>query len=324
MQRDLLGELSPPAISPTTASAPETPTATSTDSSDSTKQDSPGPGPAPEHKSRPDAAQHPDPSTASSQAPVSPPYQLGERGPLAANSTESPTATPPATPPATQIATHPGGTQDASPSPADSAPPAKPHSAESHETAAPSKSSADAHFKGRRSRPTPLDREVRAVKLSEINGVDDEIEEFLRQHDILTEVSIQADLWTKALQDWTVQNLHLMLWVCKGRLVHLGSGRALTLARRLARHDQTLPATIITSKTLSREDKLLALAHEELIMSAFHRPGPGHAASMVKLHDALTQAGIGLLKRPGIRELSSATGVSHVALKKHWPEKAAK
>jgi hypothetical protein len=182
----------------------------------------------------------------------------------------------------------------------------------------------DTNVKGRKSRPTELDREVRAVKLSEIHGIDDEIEEFLRQHDVLTEVSIQADRWTSALQGWTVQNLHLLLWMCKGRLVHLGSGRALTLARRLVRHDQTLPATIITSKTLSREDKLLALAHEELIMSALHRPTSGHAAAIVKLHDALTQAGIGLLKRPGVRELSSATGVSHVALKKHWQEETTK
>ena len=322
MQQDLLGELSLPATNSTVESASATPTATSTVS---TRQEDLGQtDPASGHKSQPDTTQGPDPATASSQEPASPPDQMGEHGPLAANCTESPTATPPATPTATQIATHPGDTQDASPSPADSAPPAKPHSAESQETAAASKSSADAYFKGRRSRPTQLDREVRAVKLSDISGVDDEIEEFLRQHDILTEVSIQADRWTQALQDWTVQNLHLMLWVCKGRLVHLGSGRALTLARRLARHDQTLPATIITSKTLSREDKLLAQAHEELIMSAFHRPGPGHPASMVKLHDALIQAGIGLLKRPGIRELSSATGVSHVALKKHWPEKATK
>jgi tRNA G26 N,N-dimethylase Trm1 len=96
------------------------------------------------------------------------------------------------------------------------------------------------------------------------------------------------------------------------------------LARRLVLHDQTLPATIITSKTLSREDKLMALAHEELIMSAFHRPRPGHVASMVRLHEALIQAGVDVLKEPGFRAFASATGISPAALKPYWHTETSK
>jgi len=314
MQQDLLGELSLPAANSTAESASATPTATSTVS---TRQEDLGQtDPASGHKSQPAESQDPGIAPEASQETEATQEPLGEPSPLATHTTDSAPATP--------LATGSNSKEPEGPSPTDPAAGQKPPLAETQDPTPAPKTSASNATRSQRRRSTELDREVRAVKLSEIDGIDDEIREFLAQNDILTEVSIQADRYSQALQDWTVRNLHLTLWLNKGRLVHLGTGRALTLARRLVLHDQTLPATIITSKTLSREDKLMALAHEELIMSAFHRPRPGHVASMVRLHEALIQAGVDVLKEPGFRAFASATGISPAALKPYWHTETSK
>jgi len=314
MQQDLLGELSAPATNSTAESGSATPTATSTVS---TRQEDLGQtDPASGLKSPPAEAQDPGLAPESSQEPEATQEPLGEPSPLATHTTDSVPVTP--------LATGTNSQEPEGPSPTDPAAGQKPPLAETQDSSPAPKPSASNATRSQKRRSTELEREVRAIKLSEIDGIDDEIREFLAQNDILTEVSIQADRYSPALQDWTVRNLHLTLWLNKGRLVHLGTGRALTLARRLVLHDQTLPATIITSKTLSREDKLMALAHEELIMSAFHRPRPGHVASMVRLHEALIQAGVDVLKAPGFRAFASATGISPAALKPYWHPEASK
>ena len=93
------------------------------------------------------------------------------------------------------------------------------------------------------------DFEVRRVSLDEIDGVDEDIEQFLREHDICTDLWLQVDRWSPAMRHCALQNLHLVLWSRRGRLVLLGTGKALTLARRLALHDDRLPATIVQAKT---------------------------------------------------------------------------
>lgn len=170
----------------------------------------------------------------------------------------------------------------------------------------------------RRASAFDFDAEVRRVRLAEIDGVDEEIEQFLREHDVLTEVAIQCDRWSRPMARWIVQGLHLTLWSKRGRLVHLGSGRMLTLARRLALHDETLPATIIQAKTLSLQHKLTLVGHELLFLPALHRPSAGYPAAAVALWKALDQAGVSALKRPGLQDFALATGMSKAALKRHW------
>lgn len=162
--------------------------------------------------------------------------------------------------------------------------------------------------------------EVRKVRLDEIDGVDEDIEQFLLQHDVPTDVGTQLDRWSPAMIRCNVQGLHLTLWSKRGRLVHLGSGKALTVARRLVRHDEMLPATIIQAKGLSLQQKLNYVAHELLFLPALHRPAAGYPAAAAALWRALDRAGVAPLKRPELRDFAMATGMSISALKRHWQE----
>lgn len=162
--------------------------------------------------------------------------------------------------------------------------------------------------------------ELRKVRLDEIDGIDEDIEQFLLEHDVLTDVGIQVDRWSQPMIRCAVQCLHLPLWVKRNRLVHLGSGKALTLARRLARYDEMLPATIIQAKSLSLQQKLTFVAHELLFQPALHRPAAGYPSAATALWRALDRAGVAPLKRPELRDFAMATGMSISALKQHWPE----
>ena len=167
------------------------------------------------------------------------------------------------------------------------------------------------------------DIEVRKVRLDEIDGVDEDITQFLRENDVLIDVSMQSDRWSQPVTRIAIQCLHLPLWYRRGRLVHLGSGKALTLARRLAHHDDLLPASIVQAKTLSLQQKLTYIAYELEFLPAVHRPGNGYPAAAVTLWQALERAGVAPLKRPGLRDFASATGISVSALKSYWKPGAA-
>lgn len=186
-----------------------------------------------------------------------------------------------------------------------------------------------AAIEGRSDAPAPRrtsslehDIEVRRVRLDEIDGVDEDITQFLRENDVLVEVSMQSDRWSLPVTRIAVQCLHLPLWYRRGRLVHLGSGKALTLARRLAHHDDLLPASIVQTKTLSLQQKLNYVAWELEFLPALHRPGNGYPAAAVALWRALEKAGVASLRRPGLRDFASATGMSVSALKPHWTQGA--
>ena len=148
------------------------------------------------------------------------------------------------------------------------------------------------------------------VRLDQIDGLDEDLQEFLREHDVLTEVSISLDRWTPQLLRLGVQRLQLMLWRRRGRLVHIGSGRMLTLARRMARHDDYLAANIIQAKTLSLKQKLTVLSTELLFESALHRAAPGHAEATFRLWQALSQAGVEPIKGKESRHFALAMGLS--------------
>lgn len=170
----------------------------------------------------------------------------------------------------------------------------------------------------RRTSSIDHDIEVRRVRLDEIDGVDEDITQFLRENDVLVEVSMQSDRWSVPVTRIAVQNHHLPLWYRRGRLVHLGSGKALTLARRLAHHDDLLPASIVQTKTLSLQQKLNYVAWELEFLPALHRPSNGYPAAAVALWKALEKAGVASLRRPGLRDFALATGMSVSALKPHW------
>jgi hypothetical protein len=170
----------------------------------------------------------------------------------------------------------------------------------------------------RRTSSIDHDIEVRRVRLDEIDGVDEDITQFLRENDVLVEVSMQSDRWSLPITRIAVQNNHLPVWYRRGRLVHLGSGKALTVARRLAHHDDLLPVSIVQTKTLSLQQKLNYIAYELEFLPALHRPGNGYSAAAVALWRALEKAGVTALKRPGLREFAAATGLSVSALKPHW------
>lgn len=112
------------------------------------------------------------------------------------------------------------------------------------------------------------------VRLDQIDGVDEDLQDFLREQDVLTEVSINLDRWPPQLIRLEVQRLHLLLWRRRGRLVLLGSGRILTLARRMVKHDDYLAATVIQAKTLTLKQKLTFLSVEMLLEAALHRAPP--------------------------------------------------
>lgn len=170
-------------------------------------------------------------------------------------------------------------------------------------------------------RPSTSDRdtEVRKVLLSEIDGIDEEIDEFLREHDISSDVWIRLESWSPDMRRSALMHTHLVLWSKRGRLVALGTGKSLTLARRLARHDDALPATIVQAKSLSLQQKLVYVAHELLFLPALHRTPAGYSAMATALATALTKAGVATLNRPTLRDFANATGMSMAALKRHWP-----
>jgi hypothetical protein len=170
-------------------------------------------------------------------------------------------------------------------------------------------------------RPSTSDRdtEVRKVLLSEVDGIDEEIEEFLRENDISSDVWIRLESWSPEMRRSALMHTHLVLWAKRGRLVALGTGKSLTLAGRLARHDDALPATIVQAKSLSLQQKLVYVAHELLFLPALHRTPAGYSATATALATALTKAGVATLKRPTLRDFVNATGLSMAALKRHWP-----
>lgn len=169
-------------------------------------------------------------------------------------------------------------------------------------------------------RPSTSDRdtEVRKVLLSEIDGIDEEVDEFLRDNDISSDVWIRLESWSPEMRRSALMHTHLVLWSKRGRLVALGTGKSLTLARRLARHDDALPATIVQAKSLSLQQKLVYVAHELLFLPALHRTPAGYSAMATALAKALTKAGVTTLNRPTLRDFANATGMSMAALKHHW------
>ncbi len=173
-------------------------------------------------------------------------------------------------------------------------------------------------------RPSTSDRdtEVRKVLLSEIDGIDEEIDEFLRENDISSDVWIRLESWSQEMRRCALMHIHLVLWTKRGRLVLLGTGKSLTLARRLARHDDALPATIVQAKSLSLQQKLVYVAHELLFLPALHRTSAGYSATATALATALTEARVSTLNRPTLRDFMNATGMSMAALKPHWPAKS--
>ena|GEM_PF-4936569 len=156
------------------------------------------------------------------------------------------------------------------------------------------------------------------VRLDQIDGVDEDLQDFLREHDVLTEVSINLDRWPPQLIRLEVQRLHLLLWRRRGRLVHLGSGRILTLARRMARHDDYLAATIIQAKTLTLKQKLTFLSVEMLLEAALHRAPPGHAGASFNLWQRLCQGGIDPIKGKEPRHFALAMGLSPATVRQLW------
>lgn len=172
-------------------------------------------------------------------------------------------------------------------------------------------------------RPSTSDREteVRKVLLSEIDGVDEDIEEFLRENDISSDVWVRLEYWSPEMRRCALMHTHLVLWAKRGRLVALGTGKSLTLARRLARHDDVLAATVVQAKSLSLQQKLVYVAHELLFLPALHRTPAGYSETATALATALTKAGVATLNRPTLRDFVNATGLSMAALKRHWQAK---
>lgn len=171
----------------------------------------------------------------------------------------------------------------------------------------------------RRLSTSDRDTEVRKVMLSDIDGIDEEIAEFLRANDISQDVWLRLEYWSPDMLRCALMHTHLVLWSKRGRLVELGTGKSLTLARRLARHDDALPATIVQAKTLSLQQKLVYVGHELLFLPTLHRTASGYSEMATALTTALTKAGIATLKQPTLRGFANATGMSMAALKRHWP-----
>ena len=106
---------------------------------------------------------------------------------------------------------------EASQPPLDAAPPDRaPHRAPERPAAIEARSDAPAL---RRTSYLEHDIEVRRVRLDEIDGVDEDITQFLRENDVLVEVSMQSDRWSLPVTRIAVQCLHLPLWYRRGRLV---------------------------------------------------------------------------------------------------------
>jgi hypothetical protein len=171
----------------------------------------------------------------------------------------------------------------------------------------------------RRSSTQELEVAVQRVRLEEIDGVEEELQEFMRENDLQLDLNLQLDRWAPECLRWNVQRLNLTLWRRKNRLVHLGSGLMLTHARRLVRHEDQITATVIQNKTLQRSQKLLVLGEELLFQAALARtsamPTPQAAALCVRLE----QAGRQMLRRTDARQFALALGLSHAAVRQIWP-----
>ena len=160
---------------------------------------------------------------------------------------------------------------------------------------------------------------VQRVRLDEIDGVEEELQDFIRENDLLLELNLQLDRWAPECLRWNVQRLNLTLWRRKNRLVHLGSGLMLTHARRLVRHEDQITATVIQNKTLQRSQKLLVLGEELLFQSALARTSAMSTPQAAALCVQLEQAGRQMLRRTDARQFALALGVSHAAARQIWP-----
>jgi len=160
---------------------------------------------------------------------------------------------------------------------------------------------------------------VQRVRLDEIDGVEEELQDFIRENDLLIELNLQLDRWAPECLRWTVQRLNLPLWRRKNRLVHLGSGLMLTLARRIVRHEDLITATVIQNKTLQKGQKLLVLGEELLFQAALARTSAMPTPQAAALCARLEQAGRQMLRRTDARQFAQATGIGHAAARQHWP-----
>lgn len=164
-----------------------------------------------------------------------------------------------------------------------------------------------------------FDVAVQRVRLEEIDGVEEELQDFIREHDLLIELNLQLDRWASECLRWTVQRLNLVVWRRKGRLVHLGSGLMLTLARRIVRHEDLITATVILNKTLHTSQKLLILGEELLFQAALARTSAMPTPQAIALCEGLEKAGRQMLRRADARQFALATGTSHATVRQHWP-----
>jgi len=164
-----------------------------------------------------------------------------------------------------------------------------------------------------------FDVAIQRVRLEEIDGVEEELQDFIREHDLLIELNLQLDRWAPESLRWTVQRLNLPVWRRKGRLVHLGSGLMLTLARRIVRHEDLITATVIQNKTLHTGQKLLILGEELLFQAALARTSGMPTPQLIALCEQLQKAGRQMLRRADARQFALASGISHATVRQHWP-----
>ena len=156
------------------------------------------------------------------------------------------------------------------------------------------------------------------VRLNEIDGVEEELRDFMREHDVLTELNLNIDRWAPEVVRCAAQLQHLTLWRRKGRLVHLGSGLKLSLARRIVLHDDRITASVIQNKTLPSWQKLLVLGDELLFQAAIARASAMQTPQLILLCEQLNKAGLQALRRADARHFALATGISQATVRQHW------
>jgi len=174
----------------------------------------------------------------------------------------------------------------------------------------------------KRSSPFHVERTIGLVRLDQIDGVDDDVANFCHDHDTLLEVPIDVDRWSPEMKRCAFYGLHVVLWRRRGRFQLLGSGRALTAARLLARYDDLLVATIIENKTLTLQQKLLMLAEETLFRFAWHPRGPRFTDEALELWAALVAEGVPLTKTVDAQQFALAMGLNPGTVRQRLAAKA--
>jgi len=167
--------------------------------------------------------------------------------------------------------------------------------------------------------------ELVQVQLSEVWGLDTDINEFFRQQDFNFGTVTDFKVWSEEAARWSYQVAPMILIRRKNGFDVLGTGRAWGVAKSLFGRDDSIPALVLANvKRVPTDVKFQIVAAELFALSADYRTRPNLPAALLNLWQQLNARGIRSMVGDDVRTFSQGTGYSLKALKPTNPNKSHK